>query len=57
LSVARVTGFVTFSAKIKIVNDFNRLQYDRDVTHYAKCAGFYASEIITLFSYPVLVDS
>jgi len=23
--VARVTGFVTFSAKIKIVNDYNRL--------------------------------
>ena len=40
MSVARVTGFVTFIAKIEIVNGFNKLQYDRDVTHYAKCAWF-----------------
>ena len=52
-----MTGFVTFSAKIEIVNGFNRLQYDRDVTHYAKCAGFYVSEITALFSQPVLVDT
>jgi len=53
----RRQGLHSFSAKVKMVNDFSKFCYDRGVAYCAMRSGFYVLVIITLFLSSWLVDS